>query len=116
MASKLEQLKNKLEAALGGTDVRFSPREVDYLSVLSGRHPCLLQMAASYLFDAYTVQKLSGADSTGARLDYVERDFNLQAERYLRHYWQQSTNHERLFLLVLATLRRIGAPGAVELA
>jgi len=101
-----------LDTALGGTDVKFSRREVDYLSLLSGRHPCLLQMAASHLFDAYAVQGLADTDSSSARLEHVEREFNLQAERYLRHYWQQSTNHERLFLLALSALRRSGAPDA----
>jgi hypothetical protein len=106
------EAETMLQSSLAGTNVVFSPAEVDFLTLLSGRHPCLLQMAASFLFDAYVVRQWMDSQALEARLEYVEREFNTRAEVHLRHYWQQSSDPERVVLMALSMLRRTAGRGA----
>lgn len=101
----LDSARTMLEAQLTGTQVIFDPREQEYLLTLSGRQPFFLQMAASYLFDTFTIQGLTDSSLRPARLERVEQEFLLQVDPHLAHYWQQSTDHEKIFLLALSVLR-----------
>ena len=75
-------------------------------------------MAASYLYDAYTVQRLGGARLSAARLERVERQFLQQSGPHLAHYWEQSTDEERMFFAAVSLLSqargRVSAVAADE--
>ena len=89
---------------LSGTEVSFDPQEMAYLLSITGQHPFFLQMAASYLFDAYTLHNLKGERLRPARLERVEQEFILQATPHFDHYWKQSSNPEKIFLAALAVI------------
>ena len=100
--------KRIITASLADADTGFDPLELTYLMELSGRHPFFLQMAASYLFDAYAVPGLAGEKLRPARLERVEREFLIQTKPHFAHYWGQSTDRQKIFLAALSSLSQGG--------
>ncbi len=82
---------------LAGTGVTFEEGEVENLFTLAGYHPCFLQMAASFLFQAYA-EKL---DYRG-RESAVRREFWEKAGPFFRDYWKHSSLNEQIMLVALA--------------
>ncbi|MBV7334424.1 ATP-binding protein [Chloroflexi bacterium TSY] len=107
-----DSAEKTIKALLAETDVEFNEQEMSYIMALSGRHPFFLQMGANYLFDAYTVAGLRGDPLLPARLERVENEFMEQAHNHFAHYWQQSTDEERLFLTALAGLLQVNDASA----
>jgi len=100
-----ESAEASITVSLAGTGASFDPQEKAYLMAISGRHPFFLQMAASYLFDAYTIYGLAGDQLRPARLERIEREFLSQAQPHFAHYWEKSTDYEKIFMAALSCLK-----------
>lgn len=92
-----------VQTLLQDSDIHFEDNELNYLYYLTGGHPFFLQMAASYLFDAYHQEAFSGE---GLRLERVENKFFSQADPHFEHYWNISSSREKILLLAFACLRQ----------
>ena len=91
-----------IEGYLKGTAVSFSKDDVECATRISGFHPYFLQLACSYLFDAYREKKRISKVDRGKARQAVEEDFRMQAEPYFAYYWRHSSQDEQRVLTILA--------------
>jgi len=109
-----EECRTLIGGALSLTDVVFSDGDYDVIYALSGRHPYLVQIAASALFDAHIAG--NGAD----RSQSAGTLFHDRAAAHFDDVWRHLAPMEQAVLLVLALQElntRLGkeAPGDGEL-
>jgi hypothetical protein len=95
-----------VEQSLAGTDVQFSPAELELLSNAAGSHPYFLQIAAHFLFAAHCEHK-----TAQEREQYLLQEFREEATPCLADYWHHSNDGERIVLSALALLSKQGKAG-----
>ena len=67
-----------ISQSLTGTDINFTDTEIETFFRLTGFHPYLLQIACSFLFDAYLKNMMPDE-----RIDYLHKAFREEAKPYL---------------------------------
>ncbi|TEU12439.1 MAG: hypothetical protein E3J21_21075 [Anaerolineales bacterium] len=98
----IQEAHELIEGYLEGTGVSLSKDDVECVTRISGCHPNFLQLACSYLFDAYRGKKrISKIDRKEAR-QAVEEVFRVQIEPHFAYYWKHSTKGEQRVLATLA--------------
>ncbi len=93
------EARTLMASSLAGTPVAFTEADIETLLRVGGRYPFFLQAACHFLFEAIA----DGLEET-ARLTYLQEKFAPEAAPHLTHYWQDSSDHEQILLLVLAEL------------
>ncbi len=90
-----------ISQSLAGTDIHFTDTEIDTILHIAGYHPYFLQVACSFLFDAYPKNL-----HTYERTAYLRKAFREEAGRHLAVYWHNSDNYEKITLTALTLLER----------
>jgi hypothetical protein len=95
------EIDELLATALTGTGITFDAIDRNMLRLWADSHPFFLQMAASFLFDAYRL----GHRRQG-RVDYqwVEGRLQDNTDEHFCYYWNGSENGEKLILATLSLL------------
>ena len=86
--------------ALQGSNIAFTPPELDTIFSLAGFHPYFLQVACHFLFEGYTRQ-LHPLE----RLQFLYRRYFEQAAPHFEDYWQHSREQEKVVLTTMALLK-----------
>jgi transcriptional regulator with XRE-family HTH domain len=89
-----------LSQSLTGTGIRFTDTEIETIFRLAGYHPYFLQIACSFLFDAYS-KNLNPQE----RVISLHRAFREEAGPHLASYWYNSDDQEKLVLTALTFLQ-----------
>jgi hypothetical protein len=97
------EAQDLVSSLLIGTGVSFTENEFNTIFSIAGYHPYFLQVACSFLFDAYVMNL-----SPDERLAFLHKTFLGEATPHLAHYWQNSVEHEKIVLTVLTLLERAG--------
>jgi hypothetical protein len=92
-----DECRTLIGGALALTDVTFSDADFELINALSGRHPYLVQIAASALFDVHIAAKTAAdrAQATGTL-------FHDRAAAHFDDVWRHLPAMEQAVLLVLA--------------
>jgi len=93
-----------IHVALSENSVSFDEKEVEFLIEMTGCYPFFFQMGCSYLYDAYTIEGLTGDDKREERLKTVKEKCIEQAEPHFEYYWSKSPEPERILLTTIAVL------------
>ena len=88
-----------LQKYMEGTEILFTDAEVKYVLSLTGTLPIFLQMAFSFLFEAYQREP-----DEAHRLAFVAERFQETASSRLESYWQNSSEREKTVLALLALM------------
>lgn len=96
---KLEEAHQLIDQAMQSVPFRFRPDEVTHLIKIAGRHPFLVQIAGSCLFQAYS----QGLDKM-ARQKYLEVHFSQEVDSHFLYLWQHSDDAQKIGLTALALL------------
>jgi hypothetical protein len=95
-----------IDTALVTSGVFFEQTEIEFLTELSGRHPFFLQMGCYYLYDAYTIESLTGKARLTERRELVKKRCMEQAKPHFDYYWRKSTDSEKILLIIIAILNQ----------
>ncbi|MBI1923961.1 ATP-binding protein [Candidatus Poribacteria bacterium] len=98
-----EDARHLIHTALAGS-LSFDEKEVESLIELTGCHPFFFQMGCSYLYDAYTTERLTGDEKRAERLKTVKEKCVEQAEQHFDYYWGKSPDPEKILLTTIAIL------------
>jgi transcriptional regulator with XRE-family HTH domain len=90
-----------ITCSLAKSDIQFTAAELERIFRLAGYHPYFLQIACSFLFDAYTHHL-----SPDERITYLSREYREKATPQLDNYWHSSDDHEKIILMALTLLER----------
>jgi hypothetical protein len=85
------------DTALTGTGIVFGPRDRDLVRALAGRHPLLLQTAASALYDAITVNKNANQQT---HYRPAMDSFYRQVSSFLSDLWHDLAPHAQTALVL----------------
>ncbi len=88
-----------IETYLAGNEVSFRGRDIGYILEIAGLHPHFLQMACSFLYEAYR-----RTDDVQLRRRFLNADFREEAASLFRDYWHHSTADQRVLLTVMSLL------------
>lgn len=100
------EARDFISLSLTENDISFTDTEVDSIFRMAGYHPYFLQIACSFLFEAY----LRGLEAD-ARNKFLRRAFQEEARPQLDDYWHNSDDREKMVLTTLALLERRGKTG-----
>ena len=98
-----EEARQLMNRGLQGTGISFSDRESSHIFHIAGYHPCFLQVACHFLFEAYA-RKMDAI----ARSAFMHKEFREEAAPHFSYYWHQSNDGEKIALTVLALLEQQG--------
>ena len=101
-----EDVGQLLDHSLGETGVTFTDQEREALIGVSGCHPFFTQVAAHFLWDAYT----EGVQQ-GKRVEYMHLNFVTESEPHFSDYWKHSTDNEQILITSLALMGTINRRG-----
>jgi hypothetical protein len=93
-----------IRRALAEDVLSFDEKELEFLIELTGCHPFFFQMGCSYLYDAYTIENLTGSEKRATRLKTIKEKCVEQAESHFEYYWEKSPDPERILLTTIAIL------------
>lgn len=93
------EAQNLIYCSLDGTNVSFTDAELNIIFQIAGFHPYFLQIACSFLFEAYS-KNLCPND----RAAFLKKAFRQQATPQLDDYWRISDDQEKIVLTMLALL------------
>ncbi len=92
-----DESREVVEAGLAGTGVEFAPHHYQFINILAGRHPFLVQVAASALFDATLEVKNHDVFYLAAAKLFHDR-----AEAHYDDLWRSLSPTEQTALVILA--------------
>ena len=90
-----------ISTSLAGTEVSFTDVEVTSIFRIAGYHPYFLQIACSFLFNAYAMKL-----DPNERLTFLQKAFREEARPHLEDYWRISNEQEKIVLTALALAER----------
>jgi len=88
-----------ISGSLDGTAISFTDSEIETIFRIAGFHPYFLQVACSFLFDAYARN-----ENPQERVNSLRKAFRGEAEPHLAFYWRSSDDQEKIVLITLALL------------
>ena len=88
-----------ISSSLNGTKISFTDAEIETIFRIAGNHPYFLQVACSFLFDAYS----QNANSQ-ERVISLRKAFRMEADPHLAFYWRSSDDQEKIVLIALTLL------------
>jgi hypothetical protein len=86
-----------LQNALKDTGTSFTPNECEYIRQIAGRHPLLVQIVGSLIFESHK----SGLDEID-NYEYIGQKFEEQARHHFVDLWEYSTEQEQMLLMLIA--------------
>jgi AAA+ ATPase superfamily predicted ATPase len=86
-----------LQNALKDTGTSFTPNECEYIRQIAGRHPLLVQIVGSLIFESHK----SGLDEID-NYEYIGQKFEEQARHHFVDLWDYSTEQEQMLLMLIA--------------
>jgi hypothetical protein len=86
-----------LQNALKDTGTSFTPNECEYIRQIAGRHPLLVQIVGSLIFESHR----SGLDEID-NYAYKGQKFEEQARHHFVDLWEYSTEQEQMLLMLIA--------------
>lgn len=92
-----EEIEHLLNRTLEGTEVAFAPADRLFLRRIAGRHPYLVQLAASALFDAVT-QKVTKAKPYLPTIELVQQ----RSSAFFDDLWRSLSAEAQVALGILA--------------
>jgi serine/threonine protein kinase len=95
-----------IETSQRQTGVTFTDRERQTIAEIGGCHPFFTQVAAHFLWDAYSENV-----PQGQRSEYMHRNFCTESEPHFSDYWQHSSENQRIVLTALALMGAIHRQG-----
>jgi nucleotide-binding universal stress UspA family protein len=103
----VDECRTLIGGALALTDVTFRDEDYELINALSGRHPYLVQIAASALFDV-AIDARAGAD----RAQAAGTLFHDRAAAHFDDVWRHLPSMEQAVLLILALQELKGRLGS----
>ncbi len=105
---KEDEARKLIDQSLEETGTKFTDTEIETIFGLAGYHPYFLQVACSFLFNAYS-KNLNPQE----RVTELHRAFREESGPHLAFYWHKTDDQEKLALTILTLLeraRRVNGP------
>ncbi|HYU73316.1 MAG TPA: AAA-like domain-containing protein [Ktedonobacteraceae bacterium] len=93
------EARDLITRSLIGTGTKFTDTEIETIFRLAGYHPYFLQVACSFLFNAYS-KNLNPQE----RVISLHKAFREETEPHLAFYWHKSDDQEKITLTALTLL------------
>ena len=98
-----EEVDELLQNALKDTGTSFTPNECEYIRQIAGRHPLLVQIVGSLIFESHK----SGLEEID-NYEYIGQRFEEEARHHFADLWEYSTGQEQMLLMLIAVKKLEG--------
>lgn len=102
-----DEAETLIQTYLANNKITFQKHDVSYILEIAGPHPYFLQMACSFLYEAYCQ-----TEDTQLRHRFLNAEFREKATPVFSDYWHHSPEDQRV-LLTIKSLRHLERGGGV---